>query len=307
MNFIGDLRSVKKFASRCRLPPFSFLFLTFLVFLTCCSAPKQSTVPADTFTLSEEERLWLQEFFRDLLFKNPGAYTLFGTKPISTSCIYHFTEEDKRQMEEYYKTLSKEELSKMRKKRYDYDANYEKWQKMKHRFPIRQYLFGTFALPFDDKVEVLLFVNIEETLRTLLKYYDDFRRVLGRDFDPFKIVFEVENKDSEFWKTVMQHHALQGILLGFGRDNAWFFEWKLRHKDEKDKMGNFLASLPEKFIEEADIENYNSQNFLLPIFTIYGLHPDTLLIEKYEKEKERIKSLYKGRNEVDVALDWLSR
>lgn len=307
MNFIGDLLSVKKFVFRCRLPLFGFLFLTFLILLTCCTAPKKSTVPAHTFPLSQEERAWLQEFFRDLLFKNPGAYTLFGTKPISTSCVYHLTEEDKMEMEEYYKSLSKEELSKMRKKRYDYDANYEKWQKIKDRFSIHQYLFGTFPLPFDDKVEVVLFVNIEETLRTLLKYYEDFRRVLGHDFDPFLTVFEVENKDSEFWKTVMQHHALQGILLGFGRDNAWFFEWELQNKDEKSRMGKFLTSLPEKFVEDSDIKDYSPQDFLLPIFTIYGLHPDTQLVEKYEKERERIKALCKGRNEVDVALDWLTR
>ena len=251
--------------------------------------------------------MWLQEFFRDLLFKNPGAYTLFGTKPVSTSFVYHLTEEDKMEMEEYYKSLSKEELSKMHKKRYDYNVNYEKWQKIKDRFPIHQYLFGAFPLPFDDKVEVVLFVNIEETLRTLLKYYEDFRRVLGHDFDPFLTIFEVENKDSEFWKTVMQHHALQGILLGFGRDNAWFFEWELKNKDEKSRIGKFLTSLSKQFIEDSDIKEYNPQDFLLPIFMIYGLHPDAQLVKKYNDEREQIKALYKGKNEVDLALSWLSR
>lgn len=306
MNFIGDLLTVKKFAFSCRLP-FSFLFLIFSILLTCCNAPKRSTVPVHTFTLSQEERVWLREFFRDLLFKHPGAYTLFGTKPISTSCVYHLNEEDKKEMEEYYKNLSEEERLKMRKKRYDYDGNYEKWQKIKDRFSISQYLFGSFPLPFDDKVEIVLFVNIEETLRTLLKYYDDFRRVLGHDFDPFKAVFEVENKDSEFWKIVMQNHALQGILIGFGRDNAWFFEWELNYKDEKDKMGKFLTSLPAKFAEDADIENYSSQYFLLPVFTSYGLHPNQQLIEKYIKERKQINSLYKGRDEVDITLSWLTR
>lgn len=307
MNFIGDLLTVKKFSFRFRLPLFNFLFLIFSILLTCCKAPKRSTVPVHTFILSQEERIWLQEFFRDLLFKNPGAYTLFGTKPISTFCVYHLTKKDKKEMEEYYKNLSEEERLKMRKKRYDYDANYENWQKIKDRFSISQYLLGSFPLPFDDKVEIMLFVNIEETLRTLLKYYDDFRRVLGHDFDPFKAVFEVENKDSEFWKIVIQNHALQGILLGFGRDNAWFFEWKLNYKDTKDKMGKFLTSLPTKFAKNTDIENYDPQNFLLPVFTSYGLHPNQQLIEKYIKERKQINSLYKGRDEVDVALDWLTR
>ncbi len=260
-----------------------------------------------TFPISQEERIWLKEFFRDLLFKNPGAYTLFGTKPISTSCVYHLTEEDKKEMEEHYKNLLQEENLKTRREKYDYDANYEKWQKIKDRFSISQYLFGSFPLPFDDKVEIVLFVNIEETLRTLLKYYDDFRLVLGHDFDPLNAVFEVEDKNSEFWKIVMQNHALQGILLGFGRDNAWFFEWKLSYEEEKGKMGEFFASLPTKFAEDGDIENYDPRNFLLPIFAVYGLHPNEQIVEKYKKERKQIRSLYKGRDEVDVALDWLTR
>ncbi len=284
-----------------------FLLLVFSTLLTCCSVPNKPTIPAQTFSLTQEERAWMQEFFRDLLFKHPGAYTLFGTKPISTSCVYHLTEEDKKELQEYYESLSKEERSKMRKKRYDYDANYERWQKIKDRFPVRQYLFGSFPSIFDETTEIVLFVNIEETLRVLLNYYDDFRRVLGHDFDPLQVIFEVENKDSEFWQTVMQHHALQGILLGFGRDNSWFFYWELQTKEDKGHIRNFLTSLPLKYAEDADIEDYSPENFLLPAFGIYGLHSNTQVIEQYKKEREQIKALYRGRDEVDVTLDWLTR
>lgn len=249
----------------------------------------------------------MQEFFRELLFKYPGAYTLFGTKPISSSCVYHLTEEDKQELQEYYTSLSEEKRSKMRKRKYDYDANYEKWQKIKDRFPIRQYLFGSFPSLFDDTVEIVLLVNIEETLRVILNDYEDFRRVVGHDFDPLEVVFEVENKNSEFWQTVMQHHALQGILLGFGRDNAWLFYWEMLTKEDKGPTRNFLASLPLKCADNANIEDYNPQNFPLPAFGVYGLHPNTQLIEKYKKEREQIKILYRGRDEVDVALEWLTR
>lgn len=72
-------------------------------------------------------------------------------------------------------------------------------------------------------------------------------------------------------------------------------------------MGDFLTSLPVKFVENWDIKDYNPQNFLLPIFINYGLYPDIQLIEGYKREGEQIKSLYKGRAEMDVALEWLTR
>lgn len=307
MCFIKASLISEKFFLKAKLSLLGFLFLVISSFLTCCNTAPTLPASEHTFTLSEEERTWLREFFRDLLFKHPGAYTLFGTKPISTSCIYHFSEEDKREMEEYYKNLSDEERMKLRKKRYNYNANYEKWQKLKSQLHIKQYLFGSFPLSLDESVEVVLFVNIEETLRVLLKYYADFQCVLGYDFNPLEVVFEVEDKNSEFWKIVMQNHALQGILLGFGQDNAWFFEWEAKYKNEKNKKGEFLSSLSARFIENTDIENYSPQNLLLPAFISYGLHPNKQLIEKYKKEQKQIRSLYKGKDEVQLALDWLTR
>ncbi len=225
---------------------------------------------------------------------------MYGTKPVSLSglCLYKdvLTEEEKAQVIKDHPNA--------RKKRYDYEENYKKWQEIKHRFHIRQYLFGSF--PGDEDVPVF-FANIEMTIRTLLNYYEEFRRVLGYDFDPFQIVFELENKDSKFWNDVLKNHALQGILLGFGVDSSWFFEWDIKYDDAQNKMGDFMRSLPTGYSSDEDFENYGPQNFTIPIFRTFGLHQDVELVERYEKEREQIKQLYKGKDEVDVALQWLTR
>jgi hypothetical protein len=45
----------------------------------------------------------MQEFFRDLLFENDGAYTLFGTKPVSAFLIEEpLTEEEKGSVESIF-------------------------------------------------------------------------------------------------------------------------------------------------------------------------------------------------------------
>ena len=205
-------------------------------------------------------------------------------------------------------TPDEKEKLKLSYKRYDYDANYEKWKKIKHRFSIRNFLFGEFPSPFVDQVDIVFFVNVEMTLRVLLKYYEDFRRVLGYDFDPVQVVFEVEKRDSPFWNGVVNSHALQGILLGFGRDNAWFFDWERKYREAPDQIGDFFRSLP--FIVSdisQSIANYDSQHFSLPVFGICGIDPDKKLVIRYKKERKWIQKIYKGRDEVDVALEWLTR
>ncbi len=133
------------------------------------------------------------------------------------------------------------------------------------------------------------------------------RPVLGYDFDPFAIVFEVENNNSQFWNDVLKSHALQGILLGFGKDNAWFFDWERQEKMGNPKQQSFLESLPFVFYEERDRIDYSPEHFLLPTYKSYGLYGDPSLFQEHQKEQKQIKKLYKGKDEVDVALEWLTR
>ena len=302
---------VKKILHGCKLPLVLFSFLIIFFFFTLRSSPQKPAVPSRSFTLSDEERRCLKEFFREILFDDRCAYTLFGTKPISSFCVQiPPSEEDKAWWKEYYAALSEEEKAKLVlvEPLYDFYANYHKWLEIKRRFPIRQYLFGTFSSRFRKDTKVVLFVNIEMALRTLLKFYDDFRRALGFDFDPFQVVFEVENDGSKFWNGVMDSHALQGILLGYGRDNAWFFEWNAKYEKIEGKMGDFVRSLPSLAVLQHFVPYPNPHHFMLPTFGNYGLYShDNPLIEQYKKEREAIKALYQGRDEVDVALDWLTR
>ena len=106
---------------------------------------------------------------------------------------------------------------------------------------------------------------------------------------------------------MIKQHTLLGILLGFGRSNAWFYIWNERCKQEKNKINAFFQALPVEVHAEEYIENYGPQNFALPIFGHYGLYADKVLIENYKKERKKIKALYKGRDEVDLALEWLTR
>ena len=289
----------------------AFFLILFIFLFAQCSSPK-SNIPPAKYTITEAERVWIKNFFRCLLFENMGAYVLYGSKPVSISCIEEpLSEEEKAEWNAYFDSLSEEEKRKIEfvKKKYcDYADDYKKLEEIKLKLPINQYLFGRFPCKSSDKVDFALFINIEMTLRILLEYYEDFRRVLGYDFDPFQVVFEVENRDSKFWNRIMSNHALVGILLGYGRDNAWFFEWKMKNKKSEGRLGNFVRSLPSIVYEERDIDDPTPSDFTLPIFGSYGLYPnDKQLFRQYEIEHEKIKALYRGKDEVDIALEWLTR
>lgn len=313
MNFMKNPLLIKKITYGARITLLLFLPISFFLIFTTCSSPTKPSFQSKKFTITKEEKIWLREFFQALLFEDPGVYVLYGTKPMSWAILSKsYTQEEKAQMMAWYESLSAEEKAKyiVRADRPDFHENFQKWQEIKHRFPITQYLFGTFPSRYPHVVEdSLFFVNIEQMVRTLLKNYSDFRRVLGYDFDPLKVVFEIEDRDSKFWKEVIHNHALLGILLGFGRDNAWFFEWDRKYENEQSKINEFLRSLSYNFYEKNDPPyQVSSQNFLLPIYGSYGLYPnDKELFDQYKKEQKQIKALYRGRDEVDVALEWLTR
>ena len=289
---------------------FPFVLLLFcLLFPTCTHVQKPKESLSQTLQLSIEEKNSLMEFFRDLLLYHGGAYTLYGTKPVTIALLQQSpSEEEETEWWSYYLSLPDEEKNKIQfyKPRYDFLANYKKWNEIKQRIPMRRYLFGKFRL--NDKAETICFVNIEMTLRILLDSYEDFRRGLGYDFDPFQAVFEVEDPNSIFWNKIIKQHALLGIILGFGQDNAWFFRWRMYYEDAQDKKGNFVRSLCSEFSQNDDIIYPDPQHFMLPLFRRFGLcRNDLLLIDQYKKEQQQIKSLYKNRDEVDVALEWLTK
>jgi len=88
--------------------------------------------------------------------------------------------------------------------------------------------------PFDDG----FFVNIAETALVLQENYPAFREVAGFDFDPFGQVLDFSNPESLFWKKVLKNKMLLGILLGYGKRNAYLFDRFVR-AGEDDAFAGF--------------------------------------------------------------------
>ena len=109
-------------------------------------------------------------------------------------------------------------------KEYRLGKKWEKWVKIRDRFPIHRYLLFKKPHP-DPKLAYVYFVDILKLAATLQEHYELFSRETGMDFDPCKCVLDME-KGSEFWEEIWNkgnNVALTGVLFGYGVKNSFLF------------------------------------------------------------------------------------
>jgi|GEM_PF-1875834 len=252
------------------------LIIFILIFFTSCQHS-----PPHSYQLTVDEQSALKTFFSTFLFEEGGAYTLFGEKPITFDVIT-----DAKEMGIDDKPCVTD----------------ENWRQVKGRFKTPLYLLIERPSPLTEGRAVFL-INIAATTLILKKHYWDFKSFVG-DFDPFQIVFEIENEQSIFWKSVLSNEYLLGILLGFGESNAWLFQ-HCKNVEGEGKIQEFASTLFQKTpSSNAAAKTKEDILFLLPCFGCFT--PDTQLLKQYEEDRERIKNRYKNRDFLEVTLDRLT-
>ena len=270
---------------------FLFKFFFLLFFVSSCSIEK-----SNPYKLSQEEYEALNEFFKEFLFQDGGAYTLYGDKPISFHAISNFPDpEEKKPIEIKTSWLNG-------------------WKKVSHRFKTPLFLLVERPSPFSKEAKAVFFVNIEATASMLKTRYSEFRNLVGYEFDPLSIVFDIEDLQSFFWNKVISDDYFLGVILGYGDINAWLYKCCTENykngcykgKNET-KINAFLGKI---FNRTPDSQNFEKTKedllFSLPPFGCLSMNQTVLLIEKYIKNREQIRKIYKGKDFVTVTLDRLT-
>lgn len=290
------------FASRVRKKARSILssiFLLLFLFLVGCKSSNY-----ETEFLSLEDHSSLESLFSHLLFYEGGAYTLFGSKPISFEVLSPTPEEEKQ---EFFSVSSHPILRNL----INFSENWNAWERLKSQYKTPRFLlFQRNSPSFSPSEKSIFLVNISATAAILQKYYQKFRNAVNGDFDPLNIVFEMQNNQSAFWNTVLSREDLFGILLGFGEENSWFFvkvkAWQEQvGRDTSGHVDAFLASLSSQTPGLNALSTFDAP-FPLPGFICYAEEESFRLIEKYEGERAMIKKIYKGKDLVQITLDRLT-
>ena len=281
------------------------LLLSILIFTFSCSQPK-----------NKEPDKW-DEFYTRLLFIESVSFTIHGSKPITEIILDHRGKEEKE--EERNKNLgrfSKKERKKIEAQgikwnpKYDFEDSWRIWELNLKKDLIKNYLVVHFPVNASD-FDFVFFVNIIETSKVIQKNYPLFRKYVDFDFDPLEVVFDISNKESIFWNEIFNGEKSQekicliGILFGYGLENSYPYSL-LFHKNKTGRIGEFASNL---FNQVVSIEGFHKIKYISPSkFEIPGFksfsNPD-YIIEKYQKEKEIIKNLYKGKNVEAVTMNSL--
>lgn len=310
-----------------------------MVFICACSNDKN---------LSEENHSWLEKFLRYFMFYENGIYTLLGSKPLTSMIIfindlpedqlrekereqrvYFLLNSDNKKDIEFYNRLSSDEKEKkahlIRDRDFIYNINdlWEKWEKTRF-FINKNFLLvkkiraakNWEKLESCKKVYDIFFVNVHKTALVIQENYDLFRQVVGYDFDPLKLVFELENEKSPFWDKIMgddswKYSVLWGLLFGFGKENSFSYLWASRHirgMNLTQQENQWSLTLPSwsscnNYPSVSDKNAFSIFNFSIPLFKSF-IENDPIVL-KYEKEKEEIKKMYKGKDFVSYTLEFL--
>jgi len=251
---------------------------------------------------SDEERVWMKRFFEFLLFSESGAYTLYGEKPIVRFDISFYSLEELLKLQNAVEENAG--LEDIVIEDYDFPDNWIKWEKVSDRFNLSQFLLFSKIDPDYPKLFWIFFVNVAETTKVIQKNYALFKDVYGDDFDPRKVVFEIEHESSPFWDSVSHHSGLTGLIYGFGEKNSFCFystykDGIIEDKEVKKKYPFKAFSAPTTFTAHESVEN-----FPIPQFVTFSEKDP--VIKKYEKARKRIKKTYRGVDFVECTLKKLT-
>lgn len=272
----------------------------FLLFCCGCSNSEKS-----------DERLFLE----NVMIRENGLYVLMGSKPMCNFPINHgYPETEEERKKSYEDALSKDggENSYEDYENYSKDCQklvhlhhrrlWDAWQKKMQDYVALRYKFVSRKIPNGD-YEDGLFINIASTLYVLKSHYEDFAKIIGMHFDPNIILNEIGDNNSSFWEKAFQSHYLMGLLFGYGKRNAFLYNWgvesgisipKVKIKDQRDI---------DQIVEISFKKNVKLSDLRLPLFGVYSVDDST--IARYRKEREMIIQELNGRNFMEVVTQWL--
>jgi len=238
------------------------------------------------------------------MIQEEAIYTLWGTKPFSEIVINYYTPEEKNAFIE--QMTEEQKKSAVWTADYHLAENWDKWEKIRERFPVNQrYLFFKKPHPHDPKRAFLYFIDVVNLAVTLQENYELFSRETLMDFDPMEVVFEME-KSSEFWDKVfdrcVNNAALVGILFGYGVKNSFCFQWRGWPSDEFEKIANSLHVKPSG--DGMSAGKATLEKLSIPVFVSFFENDE--MIEKYTRERDRIKKIYQGQDFLDLTLSKLT-
>ena len=242
----------------------------------------------------------LDAFFRDIFAWDGIVFSLTGCKPLSLA-VHGIGIFDHG----YKPTHLIQNVRALRR----FKIGWKTWEKYSHLFKNDRLIFWKENHRFKDQFMCLCLADKVQLAQVIKEHERDFNAVLQKDkIDPEEIIQECLDKDV-VEDVLRGNHALLGIMLGYGRENAWFFE-NQRGKELTKPNPCVWTSEELKKIYKGHLgqknmifQQYEMEDVLVPRFAGY---PDSAeskeLKKKYTAAKEALDRFYDGKNFLEATL-----
>lgn len=246
--------------------------------------------------LSSQERRDLTEFFDKALLFEQYPYTLVGYKPMS---IFNFpvtsdigADSQTIGNHTWHQTMQR---------------GYSVWKKYQSLFPQKKNIIVEYRRSKRPGRKEMSLICLKLCKANVKAHLSDFSEVLGRSCNSKEILEILMNPKHVDFHTIMEHERLLGILLGFGKNNAYLYEQRVKSR-------SLLGLTYQQSWEKYPLASFTNEwpawprKWRLPGF---ACDPDTeetkQLKQHYQKARRIIRWTYFNRDRLEVTLALLSQ
>lgn len=278
----------------------SFASMILILLTASCQSNNKET---SSFNITSEERVWLTQFFEDVMLSENAIYTLWGSsKPMTLIAIEQYTDEEKQALKN---SLTEEEKKEgFTHVGYSLDKTWFQWEKIQDRFAMNRYMLFKVDQLQEDHVIFVAFIDILKTAAVIQDNYEAFHKAIGFDFHPLELTINMNQKDSVFWEKIDGEAHLWGLLFGFGKINSYLFQWQ--HFDHPKSCDEYCKNIVSFFSNEPIKGHfkYTIDQFEIPAFKTFNeLDP---VVDNFRYERNRIKEIYKNKDFLNLTLKKLT-
>jgi hypothetical protein len=240
--------------------------------------------------LSPEEKRDLAFFIKEIIVFDSYPYTLVGYKPMSMCCVIIEDTED----------LCADWREDFKRPRHQTEMRgWLTWVKYQSLFPLKKHILINYSFMGRGRKEIAL-ICPQLCMATIEKNLGDFQEILGKQCtseEVFEILVHPEH--AEFY-TIIDHARLFGILLGFGRNNAYLYE---KHQGYASRSNVGYQQTGPNPLQGFSNDRPWPGALLSPTFACDPTTEETQQLKKhYNQAQKFVRWTYFLRNHLEVTL-----
>jgi hypothetical protein len=273
------------------------LFIGGLAFLVCernryniISHEELLIIREKLKVLSPQEKQDLAFFIGQVISFDYYPYTLVGYKPMSIcNVIAEDTEDLLAFSREAFKNPRHQTLRR----------GYLVWEKYQSLFPRKKHILISYSFLGKGRREIAL-ICPEVCMATIQEHLDDFREILEKPCTTKEVFWILTHPEHSDFYTIINHTRLVGILLGFGRNNAYLYE--------QYRGGASRSVTWHQRSEQDPLQTFSNEwpwpgALLSPDFACDPTTEETQQLKKhYKKARKIVCWTYFLRNNLEVTL-----